>query len=113
VVKPDLSGLPDEQLLARFNGGDPAAFEVLLQRYRRPLYNFILRSVRERDRAEDLLQDVFLRVLQRSSEFKGEAKFSTWLYTIARNLCIDTSRKMVFRRHRSLDAPTSRGRHGG
>jgi len=107
VVKPDLSGLPDEQLLARFNGGDPTAFEVLLQRYRRPLYNFILRSVRERDRAEDLLQDVFVRVLQRSAEFKGEAKFSTWLYTIARNLCIDTSRKMVFRRHRSLDAPSS------
>jgi len=107
VVKPDLSALADEELLSRFNGGDAAAFEVLLQRYRRPLFNFILRSVRERDRAEDLLQDVFVRVLARSTEFKGEAKFSTWLYTIARNLCIDTSRKMVFRRHRSLDQPSS------
>lgn len=97
--------LSDEELVRRFNEGDASAFEELLQRYQRPLFNFILRSVRERDRAEELLQDVFLKVLQRSTEFQGNSKFSTWLYTIARNLCIDTSRKMVFRRHRSLDAP--------
>jgi RNA polymerase sigma-70 factor (ECF subfamily) len=95
----------DEELVRLFNDGDAAAFEVLLRRYQRPLFNFILRSVRERDRAEELLQDVFLKVIQRSAEFQGNSKFSTWLYTIARNLCIDTSRKMVFRRHRSLDAP--------
>ena len=106
MVKPDASGLPDEELVRRFNGGDPAAFEVLLQRYRRPLYNFILRYVRDRESAEDLLQDAFLRVIQRSDEFKGESKFTTWLYTIARNLCIDSQRKMSYRRHRSLDAPT-------
>lgn len=97
--------LSDEELVRRFNEGDAAAFDVVLRRYQRPLFNFILRSVRERDRAEELLQDVFLKVIQRSSEFQGNSKFSTWLYTIARNLCIDTSRKMVFRRHRSLDAP--------
>lgn len=97
--------LADEELVRRFNGGDSSAFEELLLRYQRPLFNFILRSVREHDRAEELLQDVFLKVLQRSNEFQGSSKFSTWLYTIARNLCIDTSRKMVFRRHRSLDAP--------
>lgn len=97
--------LSDEELVRLFNEGDAAAFEVVLRRYQRPLFNFILRSVRERDRAEELLQDVFLKVIQRSSEFQGNSKFSTWLYTIARNLCIDTSRKMVFRRHRSLDAP--------
>ncbi len=97
--------LSDEELVRRFNEGDAAAFDVVLRRYQRPLFNFILRSVRESDRAEELLQDVFLKVIQRSSEFQGNSKFSTWLYTIARNLCIDTSRKMVFRRHRSLDAP--------
>jgi RNA polymerase sigma-70 factor (ECF subfamily) len=100
-----LSGERDEELVRRFNSGEAAAFDVLLRRYQRPLFNFILRSVRDRDRAEELLQDVFLKVIQRSSEFQGNSKFSTWLYTIARNLCIDTSRKMVFRRHRSLDAP--------
>ncbi len=97
--------LSDEELVQRFHAGDAAAFEVVLRRYQRPLFNFILRSVRERDRAEELLQDVFLKVIQKSAEFQGNSKFSTWLYTIARNLCIDTSRKMVFRRHRSLDAP--------
>lgn len=102
--------LSDEELLRRFNEGDADAFEVLVRRYERPLYNFILRSVRRRERADELLQDVFLKVVQRSGDFKGNSKLSTWLYTIARNLCIDHSRKMVFRRHKSLDAP---GRSGG
>jgi RNA polymerase sigma-70 factor (ECF subfamily) len=105
-VRAELGSLSDEDLLVRFNDGDAAAFEVLLERYRRPLFNFVLRSVRQHDRAEELLQDVFLRVVQRSEDFKGQSKFSTWLYTIARNLCIDHSRKMQFRRHKSLDAPT-------
>lgn len=95
----------DEELLRRFNEGDADAFQALMRRFERPLYNFILRSVRRQDRAEELLQDVFMKVLQRSSDFKGNAKLSTWLYAIARNLCIDHSRKMVFRRHKSLDAP--------
>ena len=97
-------GVMDEELLRRFNDGAAEAFEVLLARYERPLFNFILRHVSERTRAEEILQDAFLRVIERSKEFKGESKFSTWLYTIARNLCIDESRKMVFRRHKSLDA---------
>ncbi len=96
----------DEELLRRFNQGDADAFATLVGRYQRPLYNFILRSVRRTDRADELLQDVFMKVVQRSQDFKGNSKFSTWLYTIARNLCIDHSRKMVFRRHKSLDAPT-------
>ena len=95
----------DEELLRRFNDGDAEAFERLVRRYERPLYNFILRSVRRPERADELLQDVFMKVVQRSGEFRGSSKLSTWLYTIARNLCIDHSRKMVFRRHKSLDAP--------
>jgi RNA polymerase sigma-70 factor (ECF subfamily) len=96
----------DETLLRRFIEGDADAFEVLVRRFQRPLFNFILRSVRDPDRSEELLQEVFLKVIQRAGEFQGTSKVSTWIYTIARNLCIDTSRKMVFRRHRSLDAPT-------
>lgn len=105
ALRADHEGLADEALLRRFNEGDAEAFEVLVRRYQRPLFNFILRSVRDRETAEELLQDVLLKVVQRSSEFQGNSKVSTWIYTIARNLCIDTSRKMVFRRHRSLDAP--------
>jgi len=111
-MREKLATLPDEDLLARFTEGDTTAFEVLLERYQRPIYNFILRSVRDPARAEDLLQDVFLRVIQRAEDFRGQAKFSTWLYTITRNLCIDTSRKMSHRRHPSLDAPASRHEDG-
>src|SRR5262245_11279680 len=100
-------GLSDEELLRRFHEGDADAFEALFRRYERPLYNFILRSVRAPERADELLQDVFMKVVQSSSDFKGTSKLSTWLYTIARNLCIDHGRKMVFRRHRSLDAPSN------
>jgi len=76
----------------------------LLHRYRGPLFNFILRSVRDRGRAEELYQDVWTRVIERCDEFRGDAKFATWLYTIARNQCIDHQRKMKFRGHASLDA---------
>lgn len=105
--------ISDEALLERFNGGDSAAFETLLQRYERAIYNFVLRSVRDRDRARDLTQDVFLKVVQRSEQFRGQSKFSTWLYTIARNVCIDHGRKMVFRRHKSLDEPLRDDEGGG
>ncbi|MCB9603623.1 MAG: RNA polymerase sigma factor [Sandaracinus sp.] len=104
----ELDGLGDEALLERFRGGDAEAFETLLGRYERPLYNFVLRSVRDPEKAADLVQDVFLRVIQRSDQFQGQSKLSTWLYSIARNLCIDHGRRMVFRRHRSLDAPIGR-----
>jgi RNA polymerase sigma-70 factor (ECF subfamily) len=104
-VSTELDTLADEALLDRFQRGDAEAFEVLLGRYERPLYNFVLRSVRDPERAADLVQEVFLRVIQRSDQFQGQSKLSTWLYSIARNLCIDHGRRMVFRRHRSLDAP--------
>lgn len=91
-------------LLAAYREGDSAAFAKLLERYRGPLFTFLLRSVRERGRAEELYQDVWMRVIERCAEFRGDAKFSTWLYTIARNLSIDHQRKMRFRGHASLDA---------
>ena len=95
----------DEQLLAAFLVGDADAFGVLVARYRSPIYNLLLRSVRDPQAAADLLQEVFLRVIQRADKFHGGAKFSTWIFTIARNLSVDHSRRMQHRRHRSLDAP--------
>lgn len=95
----------DEQLLAAFLVGDAEAFGVLVARYRTPIYNLLLRSVRDPQAAADLLQEVFLRVIQRADKFHGGAKFSTWIFTIARNLSIDHARRMQHRRHRSLDAP--------
>jgi RNA polymerase sigma-70 factor (ECF subfamily) len=100
-----VSDSADEVLLAAYRQGDSAAFELLLGRYRGPIFNFLLRSARDRGRAEELYQDVWMKVIERCDEFRGDAKFSTWLYTIARNLCIDHQRKMKFRGHASLDAP--------
>lgn len=100
---------PDESLLERFAGGDDEAFEVLVERYQRPMYNFVRRSVQDPEVASDIVQETFMRVIQRADEFRGQAKVSTWMYTIARNLCVDHARKMVHRRHASLDAPSRRG----
>lgn len=94
---------PDEALMLRFQRGDRAAFRVLLARHQKPLFNFALRHLRSPALAEDVVQDAFVRVVQSASEFKHEARFSTWLYTIARNLCIDQLRKSALRRHPSLD----------
>ncbi|MCA9602998.1 MAG: RNA polymerase sigma factor [Polyangiales bacterium] len=105
--------IADEELLRRFGAGDARAFEALYDRYRRQIFTFIVRSTRDRAAAEELTQEVFLRVVQRADDFKGQSKFSTWLYSITRNLCIDHSRKMAFRRHRSLDAPLRTDETGG
>ncbi|HEX4474399.1 MAG TPA: RNA polymerase sigma factor [Polyangiaceae bacterium] len=100
------SAAADEALMLRYQRGDSSAFAFLVRRHKAPLYNFVLRHLRSQAAAEDITQEAFLRVVQRASDFKHEARFSTWLYTIARNLCIDHSRKMKLRRHPSLDAPT-------
>lgn len=97
----------DEALMARYQKGDVRAFEALLTRHRRPVFNFILRFVREPAVAEDLLQEVFLRVIKGVDAYEKQAKFTTWLYTIARNLCVDQSRRAKHRRAYSLDATMS------
>lgn len=96
----------DEQLLLAYRDGDTAAFKTLFQRYRGPLFNFLLRRARDRGRAEELYQDVWTRVIERCGEFRGDSKFSTWLYTIARNRCIDHARRTKLRAHASLDVPS-------
>jgi RNA polymerase sigma-70 factor (ECF subfamily) len=83
----------DEELMLLYAQGEVRAFEILLNRHEKPLYNYILRSVKRQDIAEELLQEVFLRVVRSAPKYKQSAKFTTWLYTIARNLCIDRARK--------------------
>jgi RNA polymerase sigma-70 factor (ECF subfamily) len=95
----------DETLMVRYQRGDREAFTLLVRRHHRPLYNFVLRQLRQPTVAEEVTQEVFLRVVQKASEFKHEARFSTWTYAIARNLCIDQLRKAAHRRHPSLDQP--------
>lgn len=93
----------DEVLMLRFQGGDRAAFAGLVRRHKTNVYNFILRQVRLPQVAEDLVQDVFVKIVQNAADFKHEARFSTWAYAIARNVTIDHLRKAALRRHPSLD----------
>jgi RNA polymerase sigma-70 factor (ECF subfamily) len=93
----------DEVLMSAFRDGEAWAFEVLVFRHRRGLFNFLLRSVHNQSRAEELLQDVFLRVVRAKERYEKTARFSTWVYTIARNLCVDESRRARFRQHVSLE----------
>jgi RNA polymerase sigma-70 factor (ECF subfamily) len=95
----------DEALMVGFREGESRAFDVLVVRHRRGLFNFLLRSVQNRSRAEEMLQEVFLRVVRSKDRYEQTAKFTTWVYTIARNLCVDESRRAKFRRTVSLDAP--------
>jgi RNA polymerase sigma-70 factor (ECF subfamily) len=99
----------DEMLMVRYRRGDRTAFAEIVRRYQTPLYNFSLRYLRDRDRAKDVTQEAFLRLVKRAAEFKHESRFSTWIYTIARNLCIDELRKGKHRNHPSLDEETGEG----
>jgi RNA polymerase sigma-70 factor (ECF subfamily) len=91
----------------RYQRGEREAFAALVRRHDRPVYNFALRQLRAPAVAEEVTQDVFMRLVQNAAEFKHEARFATWLYAIARNLCIDQLRKLAHRRHPSLDQTAS------
>jgi RNA polymerase sigma-70 factor, ECF subfamily len=95
----------DEALMERFRDGDARAFEQLLQRHEKAIFNFIYRLVRDRELAGDLTQETFLRVVKGARRYSRKAKFTTWLYTIARNQGIDALRKARHRQHPSLDQP--------
>src|SRR3954462_15188628 len=98
----------DEELLAAYQQGDPAAFEALLRRHRAPLFTFLLRMLGDRERAEDLAQETFLRIVKGAQAWEHRARFQTWLFTIARNLCVDASRRDRFRRAGRHDPPRPR-----
>jgi RNA polymerase sigma-70 factor (ECF subfamily) len=95
--------MTDEELLAAYQQGDAGAFELLLRRHRAPLFTFLLRMLGDREKAEDLAQETFLRIVKGAQAWEQRARFQTWLFTIARNLCVDQSRRDRFRRADSLD----------
>ncbi|MFW5879167.1 MAG: RNA polymerase sigma factor [Myxococcota bacterium] len=95
----------DEALLRRYQAkGDVQAFELLVLRHRRALFNFIARFVGSQDKAEDLLQDVLVKLATLAADYQGRASVRTWLFTIARNLACDEMRKAKHRDAVSLDA---------
>ncbi len=82
----------DLELMLRVRAGDAASFEVLLRRYRLPMVNFFRRMLRDQALAEDLAQEVFLRIYKSRERYQPEARFTTWLYRIATNLALNAIR---------------------
>jgi RNA polymerase sigma-70 factor, ECF subfamily len=98
----------DVQLMLDVKAGDEQSFALLLQRYRSPLVNFLYRMVRNREQAEDLAQEVFIRVYRARADYVPSAKFTTWLFRIATNLALNSVRDTRHQRMEiSLDAPVT------
>ncbi|HEX9185095.1 MAG TPA: RNA polymerase sigma factor [Burkholderiales bacterium] len=84
---------PDEQLMLAYRQGDAGAFEALYARHKGPVYRFVLRAVKERALAEELYQEIWMRVIEARTRYAVQAKFTTWLYAIAHNRLADHWRK--------------------
>jgi RNA polymerase sigma-70 factor (ECF subfamily) len=84
---------PDEQLMLAYRGGDAGAFDTLYRRHRARLFRFVLRSIRSRAVAEELYQEVWMRVIEARGSYVPKARFTTWLYTIAHNRMVDHWRR--------------------
>jgi len=105
LKKLDLAELSDEDVMERCAMGSEAGFRTLVQRYRTRIMNLVCRFINDRDRAEEISQEVFLRVFRNRERYRKSGKFSTWIFTIAVNLTKNEIRSRV--RHKgtfSLDA---------
>jgi RNA polymerase sigma-70 factor (ECF subfamily) len=84
---------PDEQLMLAYRDGNAGAFETLYLRHRGRLFRFVLRSVKSRSTAEELFQEIWIRVIEARDRYTAQARFTTWLYTIAHNRMVDHWRR--------------------
>ena len=89
----DLTNLPDADVVALAQQGRDAAYRELIRRYERPVFSLIFRMVRDRELAEDLAQDTFIKVLNHIDRYRPEFKLSSWLFKIANNVAIDHLRR--------------------
>jgi len=100
---------PDAALMLRAKRGDQSAFEELVVKYQQAVMNFIYRTVPDFTEAEDLAQNVFVQAWKARERYKVSAKFSTWLFTIARNLSLNEIRRRTRHSAESMDAPIGDG----
>jgi RNA polymerase sigma-70 factor (ECF subfamily) len=111
ALEPAMAGAEsytDAEVMLRVKAGDQSAFDYLVQKYRRPLVSFMYRMARNSAAAEDLAQEVFLRVYRSRQTYEASAKFTTWLYRIATNLAVNHARDTRHERPEvtvSLDEP--------
>jgi len=87
----------DAQLMLGFQKGQRSCFDQLFQKYKRPVINFAYRFTGRQDRAEELAQEIFVKCFSAKESYRPEAKFSTWLFRIARNHCLNEVRKPEYR----------------
>jgi RNA polymerase sigma-70 factor (ECF subfamily) len=97
--------LRDEELMLRYRDGDASAFDALYSRHRAGLFRFILRQCPSRGEAEELFQEVWMKLIEARARYRVEARFSTYLYHIAVNRLIDRSRRKSSAPMASLDDP--------
>ena len=94
----------DEALMLQLQTGDLCPFDILVKRWEKPLLNYCYRMVNDISLAEDLRQEVFLRIYRSAKTYRPTAQFSTWMYRIATNLCLDTLAKQQHRKEMPIDA---------
>jgi RNA polymerase sigma-70 factor, ECF subfamily len=100
---------PDTQLMLRVKRGDKQAFAGLVEKYKQPVLNLIVRMIQDETEAEDVAQHVFIQVYKSAPRYEASAKFVTWLFTIARNLCLNEIRRRSRHPTDSLEAPARAG----
>ena len=96
---------PDAKLMLEFAKGNTSAFDQILKKYKGIVINIAYRFIQNRDEAEDIAQEVFLKVYNSARRYKPEAKFSTWIYKITVNLCLNKLRSKKHLQTVSLDKP--------
>ena len=96
------TGLGDNEVISKVLGGDYNAYADLVTRYQAYVFTLVLRMIKSREDAEEVAQDVFIKAYRSLADFRGESKFSTWLYTIANTTSITFLRKKKLDVH-SLD----------
>jgi RNA polymerase sigma-70 factor (ECF subfamily) len=117
-LTPESDDAADLRLVEAIRRGDPKGWDALIDRYQDRLFSICLRMVHNRDLAEDLTQDAFVKIIQGLPSFDARAKFSTWAIRVTMNVCLSRLRSEKLRRHASLDASsenetrTSPGRSG-
>lgn len=83
----------DEHIINQINEGDTKAFAILVERYKDLVFTLTIRMLKNREEAEEVSQDTFIKVYKSLAKFKGESKFSTWIYRVAYNTCLDRLKK--------------------
>lgn len=89
-----ITGQPDQQIINRILNGDQSAFALLVEKYQNYIFTLVLRFTDNREDAEEISQDVFVKAYRSLADFRGDSKFSTWLFTITRTTCLSFLRKM-------------------